>query len=95
MTTRADILARLGIDIADDTTWPKRMTVAEVCACIRRSRRSLYDLIDGGKFPKADPGTTWHRDVVKRYVDGQIRKFEEDASKRERRGQLQVVGGSR
>lgn len=94
MSTRSAI-APVVINIADVTTWPIRMTVAEVAAVIRRSRRSLYDLIDAGKFPQADPGPTWHRDVVKRYVDGQIRKFEEDAKKRERRQQLQVVGGSR
>ncbi len=75
MSTKSAI-APVAINIADFNSWPYRLTVSETASIIRRSRRSLYDLIEAGKFPPADPGPTWHRDVVKRYVDGQIRQFE-------------------
>lgn len=83
------------ISLSDSATWPLRMTVAEVAYVMRWSKRSLYDRIKQGRFPKSDDGRSWDRDVVERYAKGGIKAFERDAEKRARRESMRMVGGAR
>lgn len=62
--------------LADPSTWPMRMVRAEVAAVLRISQRELRRRIVAGRFPAADDGRTWERDVVDRYVRGGIKSFE-------------------
>jgi hypothetical protein len=61
------------------------MTREEVAHCIRKSLRTLFRLLDEGKFPPASSDGMWARNDVSRYLAGGIDRF--DAShRRKRRG---------
>lgn len=81
------------IALHDPALWPVRMTVHEIAAVLRISRRSLYDRIARGRFPHSDDGRSWDRDVVERYVKGGIKAFEKQAARCERRQTLSIAGG--
>jgi hypothetical protein len=68
--------APLSLDIADPATWPVRMTRREIATVLRISERGLRRRIIGARFPAADDGRTWARDMVIRYCTGGITRFE-------------------
>lgn len=69
------------IDVATPATWPVRMKRAEVAAALRRSLRTLFNLIERGRFPKPDGDGMWCRDVVRDYAEGGIKQFDRMASR--------------
>jgi hypothetical protein len=79
------------VPLHDPSLWPVRMKVAEIAVVLRISRRSLYDRIAQGRFPKSDDGRSWSRDVVKRYAEGGIKDYERSARKTAARQGLAVV----
>lgn len=86
---------KVEIALHDPSQWPLRMTVLEIAAVLRISRRSLYDRIAQGRFPASDDGRSWSRALVQRYVEGQIKEFEKRAERDARREQLSIAGGRR
>lgn len=83
------------LSLSDATTWPMRMTKHETAYVLRRSRRSLDDLIAQGRFPKPDDGRTWAREVVIEYAKGKAKEYERAAAEHARRGRIAMVGGTR
>lgn len=83
------------LPLNDITAWPLRMTRQEVAKVLRVSERELRRRVQVGRFPSADDGRTWSRDVIERYVKGGIKEFERQAERRERRGALSIAGGTR
>lgn len=75
------------LPLHDSAQWPLRMRADEVACVLRISRRSLYDRIASGRFPRSDDGRTWARDVVERYL-GNIKQWEKNG-----RRQAGVVAG--
>lgn len=69
----------------DPTTWPLRMRRDEVAAVLRIAPRTLFERIEAGRFPPPDDGRSWARKVVLDYVEGGIRRFEEQAARTARR----------
>lgn len=83
--------AAMTLDLSNPESWPVRMVLDEVAQALRISRRSLYDRIATGRFPKSDDGRSWDRDVVVRYVKGGVRQFERKAEEQQRRGSMRMV----
>jgi hypothetical protein len=75
------------LDLSTPSSWPVRMTRSEIATVLRISQRELRRRVLEGRFPKADDGRSWDRDVVERYAKGGIKAFE----KAQRRAPLQMV----
>lgn len=79
------------VSLHDPTVWPLRMRRPEVSRVLRISERELRRRVLSGRFPKADDGVTWDRELVQRYAQGGIKQLERAAEQHERRDRIQMV----
>lgn len=72
------------LSLSDSSTWPIRMTLAEVAYVSRKSVRTIQRRIRQGLMFNADSDGLFEREAVAKYLRGGIRIFEKDVANAQR-----------